>query len=196
MALRVDAQRNLERVLDAATELFAASGPDVSVDEIAERAGVGHATVFRRFPTKDDLILAVVGRHVDRLCELAREALAEEDPGPAFVGLVHRIAELNMSSPGLHQCVVHCVEKPGGAELQRLFVEVVDRAQRAGAVRADVRAADVPLLVRGALLSAPPGQWRRYLDVILSGLQALHAEPAAVDRQVDAVDGGVLEQEP
>ena len=192
MALRVDAQRNLERVLDAATEMFAASGPDVSVHEIAERAGVGPATVFRRFPTKDDLILAVVGRHVDRLCELARETLAEDDPGAAFLDFVRRVAELNMSSPGLHQCVVHCVEKPGGAELERLAVEIVSRAQRAGAVRNDVQPGDVPLLIRGALLSAPPGQWRRYLDVILDGL---HAEPAAVDRQVDAVDRGVLQQE-
>jgi AcrR family transcriptional regulator len=193
MALRGAAQRNLERVLDAATEMFAASGPDVSVHEIAERAGVGHATVFRRFPTKDDLILAVVGRHVDRLCELAREALAAQDAGAAFFDFVRRVAELNMSSPGLHQCVVHCVEKPGGAELERLVVQIVARAQRAGAVRSDVKAADVPLLLRGALLSAPPGQWRRYLEVVLDGL---HAEPAAVDRQVDAVDGGILEQKP
>src|SRR5207244_8257292 len=54
--LRADARRNLERVLDAATEEFAASGPDASIDEIARRAGVGHGTVFRRFPTKDDLM--------------------------------------------------------------------------------------------------------------------------------------------
>jgi AcrR family transcriptional regulator len=58
--LRADAQRNLNRVLEAATEAFAEFGADVSVDEIARRAGVGHATVFRRFPTKEALIAAVV----------------------------------------------------------------------------------------------------------------------------------------
>jgi hypothetical protein len=88
---------------------------------------------------------------------------------------------------------VHCGEKPGAAELTVLGEKIVRRAQRAGAVRGDIKPEDVPLLIRGALLSAPPGQWRRYLDVILDGL---HAEPAAVDRQVDAVDRGVLQQEP
>ena len=74
--LRADARRNLERVLDAATEVFAASGPDVSVHEIAERAGVGPATVFRRFRTKDELMLALLRkRHVARI-----EAAAEAEP--------------------------------------------------------------------------------------------------------------------
>jgi AcrR family transcriptional regulator len=189
--LRADARRNLERVLDAATEAFAASGPDVSVHEIARRAGVGHATIFRRFATKDDLMLAVIERHVAEMRSLAEAALQADDPGDAFFEFVWRVAELNMQAPGLHRCVVHCGEKPGAAELAELGEQVVRRAQRAGAVRADVKPADVPLLIRGALLSAPPGQWRRYLEVILDGL---HAEPAAVDRQVDAVDGGVLEQ--
>jgi AcrR family transcriptional regulator len=193
MALRVDAQRNLGRVLDAATEMFAASGPDVSVHDIAERAGVGHATVFRRFPTKDDLMLAVIERHVAEMRSLAEAALAAEDPGKAFFDFVWKVAELNMQAPGLHRCVVHCGEKPGAAELAELADRIVRRAQRAGALRADLKPADVSLLVRSALLSAPPGQWRRYLDVILDGL---HAEPAAVDRQVDAVDRGVLQQEP
>jgi AcrR family transcriptional regulator len=193
MALRVDAQRNLERVLDAAAEMFAASGPDVSVHEIAERAGVGHATVFRRFPSKDDLMLAVIERHVAEMRSLAEDALGADDPGKAFFDFVWQVAELNMQAPGLHRCVVHCGEKPGAAELAALGEKVVRRAQRAGAVRSDVKAEDVPLLIRGALLSAPPGHWRRYLEVILDGL---HAEPAAVDRQVDAVDRGVLEQEP
>jgi AcrR family transcriptional regulator len=193
MALRVDAQRNLERVLDAATEMFAASGPDVSVHEIAERAGVGHATVFRRFPTKDDLMLAVIERHVAEMRSLAEAALGSEDPGKAFFDFVWKVAALNMQAPGLHRCVVHCGEKPGAAELAELGEKIVRRAQRAGAVRSDLKPQDVPVLIRGALLSAPPGQWRRYLDVILDGL---HAEPAAVDRQVDAVDRGILQQEP
>lgn len=191
--LRADARRNLERVLDAATEAFAASGPDVSVDEIARRAGVGHATVFRRFPTKDDLMLAVIERHVAEMRALAEQALLADDPGEAFFAFVWRVAALNMQAPGLHRCVVHCGEKPGAAELAALGEQIVRRAQRAGAVRADVRPEDVPLLIRGALLSAPDGQWRRYLGVVLDGL---HAEPAAVDRQVDAVDRGVLEQKP
>lgn len=170
--LRADARRNLERVLDAAAEVFAAEGPDASIDEIARRAGVGHGTVFRRFPTKDDLMFAVIERHVDELCAVAREALAADDPGQAFFDFVWRLAELSMSTPGLHRCVVHCGEKPGAAELERLADKIVSRAQRAGAVRSDVKAADVRVLVRSALTNAPEGQWRRHLGVVLDGLRA------------------------
>jgi AcrR family transcriptional regulator len=170
--LRADARRNLERVLDAAEQAFGASGPDASVDEIARLAGVGHGTVFRRFPTKDDLMFAVIERHVAEMQSLAKEALAADDPGEAFFDFVHQVAELSMRTPGLHRCVVHCGTKPGAAELETLAARIVSRAQRAGAVRRDVKPADVQLLVRSALTSAPAGQWRRYLDVVLDGLRA------------------------
>ena len=172
MVLRADAQRNLERVLDAATEVFAASGPDVSVDEIARRAGVGHATVFRRFPTKDALMLAVIERRVAELRTLAEESLAADDPGKAFFDFVWKVAELHMSARGLHQCVARCGDKPGAADLEQLSARIVARAQHAGAVRADVKPADVPALVRAALLAAPDEHWRRYVSVVLDGLRA------------------------
>jgi AcrR family transcriptional regulator len=170
--LRADARRNLERVLDAATEAFAASGPDASIDEIARAAGVGHGTVFRRFPTKDDLMYAVIERHVAQMCALAEEALSSDDPGEAFFSFAHRVAELAMSTPGLHKCVVHCGEKPRGAELDELSRKVIERAQRARALRSDLKPADVGPLIRAALMAASPGQWRLYLDVVLDGLRA------------------------
>jgi AcrR family transcriptional regulator len=170
--LRADARRNLERVLDAATEAFAASGPDASIDDIARLAGVGHGTVFRRFPTKDDLMYAVIERHVAQMQAMAEEALESDDPGEAFFDFARQVAELSMSTPGLHRCVVHCGGKPGAAELDRLVAKLVLRAQQVGAVRADVEPVDVQLLVRSALTSAPEGQWRRYLDVVLDGLRA------------------------
>jgi AcrR family transcriptional regulator len=170
--LRADARRNLERVLDAATETFAASGPDASIDEIARLAGVGHGTVFRRFPTKDDLMYAVIERHIAQVTAIAEEALASDEPGEAFFDFAQRAAELMMSSPGLHRCVVHCGQKPGAAELEELAGKVVGRAQRAGAVRRDIKPAEVGPLVRAALFAAPPGQWRPYLGVVLDGLRA------------------------
>ena len=169
--LRADARRNLERVLDAATEAFAASGPDASIDDIARLAGVGHGTVFRRFPTKDDLMYAVIERHVAQMRAMADLALAADDHGEAFFDFARGVAELSMSTPGLHRCVVHCGGKPGAAELEKLVGRIVSRAQRAGAVRKDVRPEDVQLIVRSALTSAPAGQWRRYLDVVLDGLR-------------------------
>jgi AcrR family transcriptional regulator len=170
--LRADARRNLERVLDAATEVFAEAGPEASIDEIARRAGVGHGTVFRRFPTKDDLMFAVIERRVEEMQSIAREALASDDPGEAFFAFVRRVAELGMSAPGLHRCVAHCGDKPGAAELDKLASRIVSRAQRAGAVRRDVKAEDVRLLVRSALTNAPAGHWQRHLAVVLDGLRA------------------------
>jgi AcrR family transcriptional regulator len=170
--LRADARRNLERVLDAATEAFAASGPEASIDDIARAAGVGHGTVFRRFPTKDDLIYAVIERHVAQMCAIAENALESDDPGEAFFDFVRDVAELAMSTPGLHKCMVHCGEKPRGAELDELGRKVVARAQRAGALRSDLTPAEVGPLIRAALLAAPSGQWRLYLDVVLDGLRA------------------------
>jgi AcrR family transcriptional regulator len=170
--LRADARRNLERVLDAAEQAFGASGPDASIDEIARLAGVGHGTVFRRFPTKDDLMYAVIERHVAQMRAIAEEALASDDPGEAFFDFARRVSELVMSTPGLHRCVVHCGEKPGAAELEELGNKLVSRAQRAGTLRRDLKAAEVGPLVRAALLAAPPGQWRLFLDVVLDGLRA------------------------
>jgi AcrR family transcriptional regulator len=170
--LRSDARRNLELVLEAATEVFAEEGPEASIDEIARRAGVGHGTVFRRFPTKDDLMFAVIERRVAEMRMLARQALTSEDPGPAFFGFVREVAELNMATPGLHRCVMHCGEKPGAAELDKLFGRIVSRAQKAGVVRRDLKPADVRALVQAALTTAPEEQWRRYLDVVLDGLRA------------------------
>ena len=169
--LRSDAQRNLERVLEAAAQAFAERGPDASVDEIARRAGVGHATVFRRFPTKDSLIAAVVQERVRELEAVADAALERDDPGPAFTDFVWQIAELHMNARGLHQCLVQC-EGHDKAKLERTAEQIVERAQAAGAVRTDIAAADVPALVRAALVAAPPAAWRQYLRVVLDGLSA------------------------
>ena len=170
--LRADARRNLELVLDAATEVFAASGPDASIDEIARLAGVGHGTVFRRFPTKDDLMYAVIERHVAQVTALASDALASDDPGEAFFDFARQAADLMMSMPGLHKCVVHCGEKPGAAELEELGNKLVARAQRAGTVRRDIKPAEVGPLLRAAMLAAPAGHGKQYLDIVLDGLRA------------------------
>ncbi len=178
--LRADAQRNLERVLDAAAELFAERGCDVSVDEIAHRAGVGHATVFRRFPTKDALISAVVSKQIRELTAFVEDALAEEDAGEAFRSFVWHAGEMHARDRGLHEGFTRC----GGvsdvaeakAELNALIDQLIARAQAAGALRKDVSADDVSTLVgtaiRGAYGSKEPELWRRYVAVVLDGLAA------------------------
>lgn len=177
--LRADAQRNLERVLDAATELFAKRGCDVSVDEIAHRAGVGHATVFRRFPTKGALISAVVSKQVRELVGFVEEALDEEDAGEAFRAFVWHTGELYARDRGLDEGFSRCAGEPevaeAKAELDRLVAQLIERAQGAGALRHDVAPEDVSALVsaaiRGAWSSPDPELWRRYVEVVLDGLR-------------------------
>ena len=177
--LRADAQRNLERVLDSAAALFAERGCDVSVDEIARRARVAHATVFRRFPTKDALIAAVVSKQIRELSAFVEEALAEEDAGAAFRAFVWQAGELHARDRGLYEGFSRCVDMrdvaEAKAELNGLVEQLIARAQEAGALRRDIAADDVSALVgsaiRGAGNSAEPELWRRYVEVVLDGLR-------------------------
>jgi AcrR family transcriptional regulator len=171
VTLRADAQRNLGRVLDAAAEVFAEQGPGASVDEIARRAGVGHATVFRRFPTKDALIAAVVEQRIAELRALADRALEAEDADAAFTDFVWRAAELAARDRGLDDCLLRCAQSPTAVALHEAGVRVAERAQQAGAVRADISAEDVPALLRAALKAAAPDQWRSYVQIVLDGLR-------------------------
>jgi AcrR family transcriptional regulator len=186
-ALRSDAARNRERILAAASELFAESGADLSVDEIARRAGVGHATVFRRFPTKEDLVLAMFEERLLEVARAAEEAEALEDPWEGLRTAMEHIAAKQVSDRGLFEAVA--TEVIGSPRLrearQRVmepFARLLRRAQEAGAVRADLEPPDVIFLVTAAGHAAPcridlPDVWRRYLGVILDGMRPEGASP-------------------
>jgi AcrR family transcriptional regulator len=160
--VRADAQRNLDLVLGAASECFAEGGVDVSVTEIARRAGVGHGTVFRRFPTKDALLDAVLGKELDRLCLIAQAALAEPDAGDAFAGFYRALAEGYSRNRALLEGIDRCRELPQAGPLQLASHELVRRAQEAGALRRDLDASEIFELVPAA---------SRFPDVILDGLR-------------------------
>ena len=162
MTLRADAQRNLDRLLEAATACFAEQGVDVSVDEIARRAGVGHGTVFRRFPSKEALLAAVVLERVRALTAAADEALDDPDAGAAF----DRFFRLAAATYARDRSLVGGLDACLDADEVTAFVEsvrrLVDRAQHAGSVRRDLSEEDVLALVPSA---------SRYPDVILDGLR-------------------------
>ena len=166
-------------MLEAAAEAFAEHGPDVSVDEIARRAGVGHGTVFRRFPTKDALLLAVLRDRLEEIAALARKALEGEDPDAAFTEFIWALVEIHARDRGLHECFDRCVKDEAAQEVEGLVEEIVVRAQHAGALRRDVDPALVPNLIGAAIKSAPPDQQRLYVEIVLAGLRA---SAAAVDR--------------
>jgi AcrR family transcriptional regulator len=167
-------------VLDAAAEVLAEQGPNASVDEIARRAGVGHGTVFRRFPTKEALVAAVVCKRLDEESSAAGELLDRADAGEAFDAFVWHIAEVYARDRCIFEGLPHCAEIPEVAEAKKRFIDLagrlVTRAQAEGAVRPDLRPEDVPMLIGSTILgsswSGSDDTWRRFVAVVLDGMRA------------------------
>jgi AcrR family transcriptional regulator len=200
--LRRDAERNRQRILAAAGELFTERGLGVTLDDIARHAGVGVGTVYRRFPDKEVLIDALFEQRLEAMCVIAAESLADPD---AWNGLVHffeRGCELQARDRGLKEllaCNTHgggCLAEPR-ERLRVLVTEIFDRAKAAGVVRADADPYDAPLIhiMLGAVMdrtrTIAPDVWRRYLGMVLDGLRpgAPTALPIAAlaATQLDAV---------
>src|SRR6478672_1972093 len=103
--LRADAERNRKRLLDAAAEVFAEQGLEASTAEIARRAGVGQGTVFRRFPTKDDLVAAIVVDRLGEITETAAALLAGSPPGGRVLAFMTELAQIHVRDHGLVEAV-------------------------------------------------------------------------------------------
>ncbi|HEX2085019.1 MAG TPA: helix-turn-helix domain-containing protein [Solirubrobacteraceae bacterium] len=185
--MRADAERNRERVLEAAKELFAEHGLDVTLDEVARRAGVGTGTAYRRFPNKDALIEALMVDRIDELRRIAEACLADPDPWQGLAGYFERALALQAADRGLKDVLF----TPGrGRErvaharqsLAPVVTQIVDRAVAAGVVRADVSLTDVPLInfMLNTLVDfgrdVEPQLYRRYLAIVLDGLRPTRTE--------------------
>jgi AcrR family transcriptional regulator len=186
--LRADARRNRERVLAAACEAFAEEGFDVGVAAIARRAGVGSGTLFRHFPTKLDLEVAVVLERAAEMRESLGAALAEPDPWKAFATLMTQFVEMTACDRCIGQAArPEIVTDPRVQELRDEMMSGVEtilaRGRAAGVLRPDVAAEDIPVLSSaiGATMEQfgrdRPDLWRRYLGVVLDGLRADGAAP-------------------
>jgi len=186
--LRRDAERNRDRIVQAARAAFATEGIEATVEEIARRAGVGMGTLYRRFPTKGDLIDAVLEDAVAGVSEAAQSALDEDDAWTGFTMFLERVFELHMRNRGLKDVIASGQHDLGRletarAEMRPLVTRVVERAQEQGTLRPDFAPEDVPLLFwtggRVAEITAvvAPDLWRRYLGFVLDGLRADAATP-------------------
>jgi AcrR family transcriptional regulator len=186
--LRVDAERNLRRLLDAAAQAFAERGLGVSVDEIARRAGVGKGTVFRRFPTKEHLVAEIVCDRLEQITAQGAALLEAELPGEALLEFMRAGTRVQAQDRGFLEAaagVVFSREEVIAAHKRFIAVaaSLLERAQSAGAIRADVAPCDVMLIEcaasqAGAMLhSAAPEAWRRYLDIFFDGLRPGAAHP-------------------
>ena len=185
--LRADAERNRQRLLDAADELFAEKGLGVGLDEIARHAGVGVATAYRRFPDKDQLIEALFEERVSRIAKLAEAGLANEDPWEGFVSFFVPALELHATNRGVKELVFghssDALVAKARARIMPVVSELVRRAQESGDLRRDVAVTDIPLfqfsLSSVADLGGPhiEGQWRRQLGIVLDGLRTPKPTP-------------------
>jgi AcrR family transcriptional regulator len=183
---RADARRNRERILDGAREAFAAVGADAQMDEVARLAGVGVGTVYRHFATKDALLAELVRQKLSRMTVNTREALAGGgEPFAVFADLLRRNAALAARDAALQYAMLGAGEgvweqaSAEQAELLGLTAELMSQAQRAGSMRPDVTAADIPMLMCGVcatMTHTKPGfDWQRHLELILDSLRVAPA---------------------
>ncbi|MEY9926644.1 AcrR family transcriptional regulator [Catenulispora sp. GP43] len=178
--LRADARRNRARVLQAAAEAFAAEGPAVPLDEIARRAGVGAGTVYRHFPTKEELLAAVLIARMETMLAEVRDALAEPDPGPAFYTFFLTMTVDAQDKMDLaealtsHGIDIRAATAGIAGELKGALAALLRRAQDAGAVRPDVNVEDLHALVIGAIAAAraaPSADVPRVAGLVADGLR-------------------------
>jgi AcrR family transcriptional regulator len=185
---RRDAKRNRERLVASARELFAQKGIEVSVEEITQHAGVGMGTLYRHFPTKDELIDAVLEDAFAEIIQIAEEAAADKD---AWGGLTHffeRILALHAANRGVKDIVAARAHGARRAEAMRarirpLLAHTIERAHEQGTLRSDFTIDDLPLVIwtAGRVIelteTAAPGHWRRYLGFLFDGLRPEAATP-------------------
>lgn len=177
-SVRADARRNHERLLAAARAAFAEHGPEASLDGIARRAGVGSGTLYRHFPTREDLMRAVYWVEIEGLCARGRELASSGTPGDALATWLRLLADMadrrglaaalyqrfssDPPSPFL-QTAKEAMETTAGTLLRR--------AQEAGAVRPDLTVSELLKLTHGiARLSDGPEETQRLLSLLLAGL--------------------------
>lgn len=181
-ALRRDAEANRVRILAAASALFAERGMDATLDEVAARAGVGVGTVYRRFPNKEALVDELFRDRMQEVVALAEAGLADADPWAGFVQYLTGMSELQACDRGLADLVMSRashVERVAEIRelLQPLVAEMIARAQRAGLMREDVTATDLPLvamMIRTVIVGGgdmAPELWRRAVAIVLDGLR-------------------------
>jgi len=186
--MRADAQRNYTRLLDAASAVFLEHGADdVSLEEIARRAGVGIGTLYRHFPTREALLEAVYLDQVELLEARAQELLKAEPPGDALADWLRALMKFSSTKHSLTSALLATLGKDSdllsscGRVIRSAADAVLARAQEAGVVRPDANSGDVIRLVHAVNIAtqrgpADPGQADRMLALILDGLRP---QPAA-----------------
>ncbi|MGW0578632.1 TetR/AcrR family transcriptional regulator [Streptomyces sp. NPDC002920] len=175
---RTDARRNHERIIASALQVFAERGLEATIPQIAARAGVGKATVYRSYLTKDDLIEAVVLHRFRQFEERASAALAEPDASSALAALLPDIFEM-MAGNRLLAEVMYEHPSSSGARVLDLMGVLLESAKAQGGIRLDATVTDLRILAGGSAKQlahtgiADPAEWRRYGELVLAALRQI-----------------------
>lgn len=178
---RIDAACNRQHILDVARAAFAADGLDLPVREIARRARLGVATVYRHFPSRGDLATAVLAEQVVRCGQEMQAALADPDSRRALRDIIHRFGERQLLDRGLNEALLGAhgagaAFVDDGRAHARAFEQLVERARRDGAVRAGVTVADARVALmaitsmRGLPTDRAAAAVRGLTELLLTGL--------------------------
>jgi AcrR family transcriptional regulator len=176
---RADAQRNYDKLIAAGREAFTQKDTDASLEEIARRAGVGIGTLYRHFPSRQNLLEAIYVDEVEGICRRADD-FVDEPPWEALTGWLHSFLDYVNTKQALAQ-ELFAYESPDAPvfstcrqSMYRAGEPLLKRAQEAGVVRTDVTITDVTQLVGGIakITTLEPEQVRHVLDVALDGLRA------------------------
>ena len=188
-ALRADARRNRERILEAAVRAFSEKGPDVAIDTIAKAAGVGSATLYRHFPTREALVEAAYRNELARVCDSAAKLLADNPPDRAIRLWMDDFIEYLAAKQGMADALRAAVASgadPFAETLDKLGTALgtlLDAGADAGLLRPDIDPFDVGFSLAGVALitSAPDQRVRagRLLDLLLDGLRYGADKPAS-----------------
>jgi AcrR family transcriptional regulator len=199
--LRKDAERNRQRVIEAARELFAARGLEATLNDVAHHAGLGVGTVYRRFPTRQELIEAVFEDGVNQLIAQAESALHHDDSWQGFVWFLEQMCESTATDRGAREIVFSRTH--GGVRIDaardRLVPKIeklVERAQKDGHLRPELSQTDMPIFgLLAGTVSEFAGHvdaqlWRRYVAILLDGIRRRSDQSRL---EVDALDDEALD---
>jgi AcrR family transcriptional regulator len=179
--LRADAQRNRERLLEAAVRAFSAEGPDVTLDAIAKEAGVGIGTLYRHFPTREALIEAAYRNELARLCDAAAQLRESLPADAALREWMDRFLDYMRTKRGMADALRVAIASGADpfaqsrARMVAAITELIDAGAVAGAIRDDVQPEDVMASLSGISLAAgspeQQQQAERLLDLLMDGLR-------------------------
>jgi AcrR family transcriptional regulator len=188
--LRADAQRNYDALVETADAEFRARGAEVPLEEIARRAGVGIGTLYRHFPTRDDLLAKVLDKSTSVMVQRGRELMKGTSPGEDLIQWIRELAEYTATYRGLTTALANSYVAANGSQLcssckliSAVGEDLLKRAQAAGEIRGDAQVVEIILSAHSAAWigeqTQDPSAVRRLLGILFDGLRVTRPPTAS-----------------